>query len=109
MALISFANILPPPIKRVFWQSPQSKEKGKNDPNKGKRNNTVRCSKCKDVGRNARSFRRGSTIKQKKASTVIAAGAGDSGAGTSAGPSGTKRKIASRVSSSKGVNKGKKK
>ena len=98
-------NILLPPIKRVVGIL---RRKVKVIQRRGRENSIVGCSKCKEVGHNM-SCRGGSTSKQKKASTATATGEGDSGARTSVGPSGRKRKNASGASSSKGAEKGMKK
>ncbi|XP_056687474.1 cold shock domain-containing protein 4-like [Spinacia oleracea] len=78
--------ILPPPMKRASGRPPNLRKRGKHDPKRGKRNSTVRCGKCKEVGHNARTCRGGATAKQKKAAAAAAAGGG--GAFGSAGAAG---------------------
>ncbi|XP_056690834.1 uncharacterized protein [Spinacia oleracea] len=79
--------ILPPPMKRASGRPPNLRKRGKHDPKRGKRNSTVRCGKCKEVGHNARTCRGGATAKQKKAAAAAAAAAGG-GAFGSAGAAG---------------------
>ncbi|XP_056695452.1 uncharacterized protein [Spinacia oleracea] len=80
--------ILPPPMKRASGRPPNLRKRGKHDPKRGKRNSTVRCGKCKEVGHNARTCRGGATAKQKKAAAAAAAGAFGSAGAAGSGAAG---------------------
>ena len=57
--------IQPPPIKRSAGRPTKQRKRAIFDPKKGKRNSSVKCGTCKEVGHNSRTCKGGSTKKQK--------------------------------------------
>ncbi|KAL2925353.1 Zinc finger CCHC domain-containing protein 12 [Bienertia sinuspersici] len=64
---IDVPKILPPPIARTVGRPPRNRKRQPGEPRKGKRNVTIRCSKCKEFGHNKTSCMGGLTKKEKKA------------------------------------------
>lgn len=68
--------ISPPDVKRGAGRPQKQRKRGPNEAKKGKRHNTVKCSKCKEVGHNARTCGGGPTAqtRKEKGSTSAAPG-----------------------------------
>ncbi|KAL2895146.1 Protein dispatched-like protein 3 [Bienertia sinuspersici] len=60
-------TILPPAIKRCAGRPAKQRKRARNEKKKGKRNNIVKCGKCKQVGHNSRTCKGGATKSQQKA------------------------------------------
>ncbi|XP_057250284.1 uncharacterized protein LOC125496971 [Beta vulgaris subsp. vulgaris] len=65
-------QIEPPPFKRGAGRPPKQRKRGRFDPKKGKRNSTVKCGKCKEVGHNILTCKWGAMTKKKKSDAASA-------------------------------------
>ncbi|XP_056691880.1 uncharacterized protein [Spinacia oleracea] len=74
-------RILPPLMRRAAGRPAKQRRRGAHEKKRGKRNTTVKCGKCKQIGHNSRTCKGGSTAKQRKESATAAAGS--AGASTS--------------------------
>ncbi|KAL2925270.1 5'-3' exoribonuclease 2 [Bienertia sinuspersici] len=63
-------KIKPPPLKRGLGRPATVRKRGKDEPKKGKRNSTVKCSKCNHLGHNLRTCKGVPTAKQKKSAAA---------------------------------------
>ncbi|KAL9226084.1 hypothetical protein vseg_001934 [Gypsophila vaccaria] len=83
--IFDFPEVLPPLQERGVGRPARQRRRKPDEPKKGKRSSTLKCSICNTFGHNARSCQGGPTAKQKKAAAGIgqkkSVGAGQNRAG----------------------------
>ncbi|KAL2934177.1 Reticulocyte binding protein 2-like protein b, partial [Bienertia sinuspersici] len=95
--------IQPPSIKRSAGRPTKQRRRGRFEKKKGKRNSTVKCTKCKQVGHNTRTCKGGATAKQRYSAASTPSQASQPSQASSS--KGGKRKDAAKTSTSKAAQK----
>ncbi|KAL2933320.1 Protein FAR1-RELATED SEQUENCE 8, partial [Bienertia sinuspersici] len=80
-----FPKILPPPFQRTAGRPQKQRKRSRHEKKKGKRNSTVKCGKCKEVGHNSRTCKGGATKKKRTRSDPSIAEEGPSQAPSTSG------------------------
>ncbi|KAL2894180.1 Disease resistance protein RPP13 [Bienertia sinuspersici] len=95
--------IQPPSIKRSAGRPKKQRRRGRFEKKKGKRNSTLKCAKCKQVGHNTRTCKGGATAKQRYSAAPTPSQASQPSQASSS--KGRKRKDAAETSTSKAAQK----
>ncbi|KAL2934726.1 Protein FAR1-RELATED SEQUENCE 8 [Bienertia sinuspersici] len=95
--------IQPPSIKRSVGRPTKQRRRGRFEKKKGKRNSTVKCAKCKQVGHNTRTCKGGATAKQRYSAAPTPSQASQPSQASSSKR--RKRKDAAETSTSKAAQK----